>query len=269
MKLSEAIRILENAGVENARYDARTIFETVGKIPKSTLLLLDCECSSPELIFAVERRAEREPLQYILGEVSFYRETYKVNKNCLIPRQDTEILVDYAVKNIPSGRRFLDVCTGSGCVAVSVLKNTKDTKAVALDISADAIELAEENAKANSVSDRLDFVCLDALNESVDENFFAILSNPPYVTKSAYENLAAEIYFEPKIAFVGGESGLVFYEKILESYIDKLDPSGFFAFEIGFDQADALRALASAYKLNCEIIKDLSGNDRVAVLRKS
>ena len=268
MKLTEAIALLNEAGIDSARHDARMLFEFVGKVEKSRLLFPDAFCDLPELTDAVKRRANREPLQYILGEVDFYRESYNVNKSCLIPRADTEILVDYAVKHLPDGCRFVDVCTGSGCVAVSTLKNTRDTQAVAIDISEDALAVAKQNAIKNSVSDRVEFVCADALTTAIGGTFFALLSNPPYVTEAAYESLAPEIYYEPKIAFVGGTDGLDFYKRLIELYKDRLDNAGFFAFEIGFDQACALSDLASAYGMRCEIIKDYSSNDRVAVLRK-
>ena len=269
MKLSEAIRILRDAGIENPRYDARTIFEQVGGIKKSQLILTDAESSSPELLSAIERRKGREPLQYILGEMDFYRETYEVSPACLIPRQDTEILVDFAVKNLPSGCRFIDICTGSGCVAVSILKNTKETRALAVDISSEALAVAKRNAERNSVSDRVRFICEDALSNAAEGKFFAVISNPPYVCDSDYENLEPEIYFEPRIAFVGGVSGLDFYGRIVELYKDKLENSGFFAFEIGFNQGNALKNLAKAHNMSCEIIKDYSDNDRVAVLKRS
>lgn len=267
MKLSEAVRILESAGIDNPRHDARRIFEHIGKIPKPELFFFDAECDSPDVICAIERRRSREPLQYVLEEADFYRESYYVNKSCLIPRSDTEILVDFAVSNLPAGSRFLDLCTGSGCVAISTLRNTKSTSAVAVDISGDALSIAKRNAERNSVSERVRFVKADALSASDFGKFFAVLSNPPYVSNSAYEKLEPEIYFEPQIAFVGGEDGLDFYEKIIELYIDKLEEGGFFAFEIGFDQAEALKKLAIKHGLSCEIIKDYSNNDRVAVLR--
>ena len=267
MTLGETIKILSDAGVDNPRYDARELFHRIGKMPISELISPLAECDSPELISAIERRKKREPLQYIIGEVDFYREVYKVTKDCLIPRQDTEILVDFAVKNIPAGKRFLDLCTGSGCIAISTLKNTKETHAAALDISESALLLAKHNAEKNGVSERIDFICADATENALDGEFFAILSNPPYVSESAYMSLEPEIYFEPKIAFVGGESGLDFYEKILSIYNDKISRGGFFAFEIGYDQGKALSELAALHGRECEIIKDYSGNDRVAVLK--
>ncbi len=267
MKISEAIELLRSAGVENPSYDARALFARLGGISSAELVLGDTECNGEELLFAISRRAKREPLQYILGEVDFYRETYKVTPDCLIPRQDTEILVDFAVHNIPEGKRFFDLCTGSGCVTVSTLKNTRETAAIAIDVSDAALSVARENAERNGVSERVRFISANVLEYEPCDEVFAVLSNPPYVTESAYKALAEEIYHEPKIAFVGGESGLVFYEKILDLYKNKIAKGGFFAFEIGYDQGDALTALARSCGMAAEIIKDYSGLDRVAVIK--
>ena len=267
MKLFEAIDKLKNAGVDNPVYDAREIFRIIGKIHITELISRDAESLIPEVSSAVERRCRREPLQYIIGAVDFYRESYRVTPDCLIPRQETELLVDYAVKHLPDGCCFLDLCTGSGCIAISTLKNTKETRAYAVDISEGALDLARQNAEQNGVSDRIDFVKKDVLTDALKKNFFAVLSNPPYVTEDAYLKLEPEIYFEPKIAFVGKDSGLEFYKRILELYKDKTDPDGFFAFEIGYDQGDSLVEIAHAHGMTCEIIKDYSGNDRIAVIR--
>ena len=190
MTLNQAIEILREAGVDAPSHDAEELFYRFGGYSRSTMYLMhNIESDSPKLIEAVERRAKREPLQYIIGEVGFYRETYKVTPDCLIPRSDTETLVDYAVKNIPEGAKFLDLCTGSGCVAISTLKNTKNTTAIAVDISTKAIKVAEENADINNVADRISFRLADLMNEVVDEPVFALLSNPPYVSNSAYASL--------------------------------------------------------------------------------
>ena len=267
MKLSEAISILTSAGVENPRHDAREIFRRIGRLRDYELISANAESDIPELISAVERRALREPLQYILGTVDFYREIYEVTPDCLIPRQETELLVDFAVKNIPCGKSFVDLCTGSGCIAISTLSNTKDTAGIAVDLSEGALRIAERNSKRNGVSERITFACKDVLTEPVTESVFAVLSNPPYVTESAYAELEPEIYKEPKIAFVAGEDGLIFYRRIIALYKDKIEPDGFFAFEIGYDQGAALRELARLHGMSAEIIKDYSENDRIAILR--
>ena len=268
MRFTEAIKLFEKAGIDNAPYDAAQIFMHFGGFSRADLIGRDIDCDGVDLLRAINERCEHKPLQYIIGEVGFYRETYKVSPDCLIPRSDTEILVDYAVRHIPSGAHFADLCTGSGCVAISTLKNTSGTTATAVDLSGGALSIAEENAAKNQVSDRLSFVCADALRSAIDGEFFAVLSNPPYVTESAYKELAPEIYFEPKMAFVGGEDGLVFYERITELYKNKIAPHGFIGYEIGFDQGESLKEIAKKHGMSAEIVKDYSGNDRVCILRK-
>ena len=266
MTLNEAIEILTASEVDSPIYDAREIFRHFGGSSQSDLITRRAESDKPEVISAIMRRAKREPLQYIIGRVDFYRESYTVTPDCLIPRQDTEVLVDYLVKNLPEGANFIDICTGSGCIAISTLKNTKNTRAVAVDISENALAVAEKNAKENGVFDLIDFVCADALMTAVEGEFYAVVANPPYVTESAYRNLADEIFHEPKIAFVAEENGVVFYRRLTPMYKNRLHAGGFIAYEIGYDQADLVRAIADENQMKCRILKDLSGNDRVAIL---
>ena len=269
MTLSEAEKILAEAGIEDARDEARLIFSSVGGEPAYKLLSPSFNSDSEAVRSAVLRRAEREPLAYILGEWDFYRESYFVTPDCLIPRSDTELLVDFAVKNLPRGAKFLDLCTGSGCVAISTLKNTEDTTALALDISEGALSVAEKNAARCGVSPRLTLILEDALTYTPNERVFAVLSNPPYVADDCYPTLEAEIFHEPKAAFVGGADGGDFYRAITPIYRDIIDDEGFIAFEIGYDQGELLRKIAAEHSMNCEILKDLGGRARVAVLRKA
>lgn len=266
MKLAEVAERLAAAGIESARHDARELFCAFGGY--SGYIPPDAECDTDELSDAVSRREKREPLQYIVGKVGFYREEYMVNESVLIPRADTEHLVDYAVKHIPEGESFIDLCTGSGCVAISTLKNTTDTTATAIDISQGALEVARENARLNGVFDRITVKegnVLEPLGEP--HSYFAVLSNPPYVTEAAYAELAQEIYREPRLAFVGGEDGGDFYRAIIPEAQKMIKPEGFIALEIGYDQRELILALAAAHGMRAEIIRDYSGNDRVAVLR--
>ncbi len=269
MKLSELTRMLEAAGIENAKAESRILFGHFSGKRRDELFFGDAESFSEELLSAAERRAQREPLQYILGSVGFYREEYDVTPACLIPRQDTEVLVDTAVGLIPEGENFLDICTGSGCVAISTLCNTKNTHATAIDISADALSVARKNAEKNGVSNRINFVMADALSERLTGEFFAVISNPPYVTEDEYASLDAEIFYEPKIAFVGGKDGLDFYRRLTELYRDSIKGGGFIAYEIGYRQADGLSEIARNNRMSCEIISDFGGNPRVALLRKT
>ena len=265
--LKEAIKRLEEAGIPYPEYDARELFRAFAN-PLNTPLTQNAASDSDELLRAIERRASREPLQYIVGSVGFYREEYKVTPDCLIPRSDTEILVDYAVKNTPAGERFADLCSGSGCIGISTLKNTRDTLCDSFDISDGALTLTKENAALNGVDARITVTKKDLLREDVEGEYFAILSNPPYIPREVYEGLEKEIFSEPEIAFVGGEDGLIFYERLTPMCKKAIKDGGFIAFEIGYDQAESLRAIAYKNGLSCQIIKDYSGNDRVAVLRK-
>lgn len=271
MTLNEAILLLDEAGVPSPEYDAREIFGHFSGAKRPFGLLPEDTVASPEVERAIKRRERREPLQYIIGEVGFYREEYRVSPDCLIPRDDTEILVDYAVRNIPEGERFIDLCTGSGCIAISTLKNTKSTSATAVDISDGALKLAAENAEKNGVDGRINLLKKDLLNTSAAElgdGYYAVLSNPPYIKREVYENLESELFFEPRIALVAEEDGLGFYKRLIPLGLSILKEGGFIAFEIGYDQADALRALAASHGCEIEIIKDYSYNDRVAVLRR-
>lgn len=269
MRLSEATLRLNKAGIDDPRGEARRLFVELGGTPLADTVGADPCSDKPELIEAIKRREEREPLQYILGYADFYRERYKVSPDCLIPRQDTEVLVELATRLIPDSERFIDLCTGSGCIAISTLKNTTATTAVATDLSGAALSIARENAAANGVSSRLTLVEADVLEKKIEGDFFAVLSNPPYVTADAYKSLDAELYFEPKMALVGsGDDGADFYRRITELYSGAIKDGGFIAFEIGFDQAKPLLEIARDFGMRCEIIKDLSGNDRVALLKK-
>jgi release factor glutamine methyltransferase len=265
MTLTEAIEMLREGGVDSPEFDARELFRVFGGY--SGFIHRDVDSDSEELIRAVERRSAREPLQYIIGTVGFYREEYKVTPDCLIPRSDTEVLVDYAVKHIPGGESFADLCSGSGCIGISTLKNTTGTRCDAYDVSDGAIALTQENAQRNGVGERIHVIKKDLLREDIDGEYFAILSNPPYIPRSVYEGLEREIFAEPEIAFVGGDDGLIFYERLIPVCKKHIKKGGFIAFEIGYDQAESLSNLAHAHDMTCEIIKDYSGNDRVAILR--
>lgn len=271
MKVRDVIRACLDAGIENASYEVKCLYKKFGGI-KSSIIFGDEVSKSPELYYAIKRRLHREPFSYIMGDVGFYNECYITTPAVLVPRQDTEILVDYAVKNLRHGARFLDICTGSGCIAISVLNNTKETTALAIDISGDAIDVARKNRELNlgeGGESRLAFKEVDALTFECDEQFDAILSNPPYIAEDVYKGLEAEIFFEPRIAFVGGgEDGGDFYRDLTAKYKNNLSEGGFIAYEIGYDQGDLLCSIAEREGFSSEIIKDYSGNDRVAVLRK-
>ncbi len=270
MTLNDAIKALEAAGIDYAEYDARELMRKFSG-NKNQLITKATECEAPEFLSALERRISREPLGYILGTVGFFREEYKVTPDCLIPRPDTEILVEYAVKSIPEGSLFLDLCAGSGCIGISTLANTVSTECISVDISDHALELTLENAERNGVSSRLKTLSCDLLNDTpvLNKKPFAVLSNPPYISPDVYEELSREVHLEPKIAFVADDEGMAFYNRLIPMAMAMICDEGFAAFEIGYDQGEAVKNVASRNGCRTEIIKDYSGNDRVAVIRKA
>jgi release factor glutamine methyltransferase len=257
MTQQEIAARLTAAGIENAAWEAKLLCEHL---------------TGETLIQAVTRRCEHYPLQYILGEWHFYRECYEVSEDCLIPRSDTEILVDAAIKILPNSARFLDLCTGSGCVAISTLANRTDTAATAVDLFPKTLALAARNASKNGVGARIDFLCHDVLTPPPEAlahgSFDAILSNPPYIQNDIVPTLQREVGFEPSAALMGGADGLDFYRAILEKWCVLLKPQGLLLFEIGYDQGKALQDLAAAHGFSSTVKKDFGGNDRVVILQK-
>ena len=273
MTYTEICTALTDAGIENARGEATELICHFCGINKAELLYMrEQDFDSPELEAAVRRRAERFPLQYILGYWSFWNETYRVTEDTLIPRQDTEKLVEMAIKLIPQGARFIDLCTGSGCVAISVLASRPDTFGVAADLFEKTLEIAGENAESNGVGERLGFLQADVLSPSFMDNlgkFQCIISNPPYIETRRLGLLDEELFCEPQAALDGGEDGLLFYRAIIENYGKYLTESGTMLLEIGCDQAHAVTQIAHAAGFRCEVFLDFGGNDRVAYLTKS
>lgn len=272
MTLREIETRLRAANIENAAEEALLLAAHVTGIPSDRLRL---ERTSPLLApngaleRAVAKRESHYPLQYLLGSWGFWRQDYEVSPDCLIPRPDTETLVEYAVKHAPQNGRVLDLCTGSGCIAISLLCERPDLRATAVELYENTLAVARRNAARNSVADdRLTFLQGDVLaGDFLSElgQFDLILSNPPYIPTATVDTLEAELAFEPHAALDGGADGLTFYRRILQrDYRKALKPGGRFAFEIGYDQAGDLQALAASD--TCEILKDLGGRDRVAVI---
>ena len=264
--------LFENAKIENAEWDAVCLMEHFLQVSPSLLRATpDRDYASRELEEAARRRLAHEPLQYILGEWEFYRQAYEVSPDCLIPRSDTEILVETAIRILPIKASFADLCTGSGCIAVSTLAERPDTTAVALEKFPATLALAKRNAKKNGVDARFRGILEDVLTapEKIAEHapFDAILSNPPYIPTKDIEALSPEVHTEPFAALDGGEDGLIFYRTILKHYAPLLKEDGFFLFEIGFDQAEALLALAKEQNFAHVCVKrDFGGNDRVVYI---
>ena len=262
------------AGIDSAEWDAQLLLEHfLGKSEATNLCTSpDCEFSpSASFLSALERRAARYPLQYLIGEWDFYRQTYEVSPDCLIPRSDTELLVEQAIRLLPQGAHFADLCTGSGCIAVSTLAERPDTTALAVDKFENTLALATRNAVRNGVRDRFSPILADVLLPDFlpaeKGSLQAILSNPPYIPTQVLATLEPELDAEPVAALDGGTDGLIFYETLLKNAADYLTPDGFFLFEIGYDQAEDLKRLGAQYGFSgVKVLRDYGGNDRVVHL---
>lgn len=210
----------------------------------------------------LKQRSARMPLQYITGEQEFMGLPFHVNSHVLIPRQDTEVLVEEALKRIRPGMSVLDMCTGSGCIIVSICKSCEEIDAAACDISKEALAVAEENAKRNGVKVQL---IQSDLFEQIQDVFDVIVSNPPYIPTEEILGLMPEVRdFEPQRALDGDKDGLLFYRRMVKDGKRYLKPGGFLLFEIGCDQGQAVSDLMrrAGYQ-EIEVVKDLAGLDRV------
>ena len=218
---------------------------------------------------AVERVENGEPLAYVLGEWYFYGLTFKLNGDCLIPRPDTEHVAEKAIELIPQGGRFIDLCSGSGCIGISILYNRPDAVGDALEISPEAYAVSVENGEACGVSERYHPVCGDIFEYLPKGKYDCVISNPPYIRSAVIPTLDTSVKdFEPIRALDGGESGMDFYRFILNKYREHLTDGGCFIFEIGYDQREDITALANELGYGyCRVIKDYGGNDRVAVIK--
>ena len=259
-----------------AQLDARLLLEHVCGTSLQTLLLdgerpvTDNEAELYRRL--LKRRCSREPLAYILGKWDFMGLEFGVSSDVLIPEQDTENLVEEVMREVCDGDRILDLCTGSGCILLSLLNYSNGSTGVGTDLSEGAIAVAKENALKLGLSERCDWKAGD-LFEAVDpgEKFDIIVSNPPYIRSETIGELAPEVRIhEPRMALDGGDDGLYFYKRIIPEAADYLRTGGMLFLEIGYDQAEQVGALmkdAGYYEVR--IIKDYGGNDRIVCGIKS
>lgn len=273
MTYSEICVALTAAGIDDAAYEAATLIKKFCGVDRASLMLdRNRDFNSDALARAVAERCERRPLQYILGEWSFCNEIYYLSPDCLIPRSDTELLVERAAAVLTRGGRFIDLGTGSGCISISLLAMRSDLRGIAADISEGAIEIAKKNAIRNCVSERLDFMHLDMLSDELwesGEKFDAIISNPPYIPTTQLAGLEPELAYEPSRALDGGDDGLVFYRKIIENADKILSPDGAILFEFALDQSDDIEALASAQGYSYTLYRDIEDRPRACLLTRS
>lgn len=257
---------LEKAGIQEAVLDARLLLEEVCRTDRNTLLVHGdrpvTEDEEKKYLAFVERRSVHEPLQQITGWQEFMGLRFRVTEDVLVPRQDTETLVEEVMRYLRDGMEILDVCTGSGCILLSLLRYSNGCRGVGCDISEKALAVARENAEELGLS--AEFIQSD-LFESIEGKFEYIVSNPPYIRKDVIPTLMEEVKdHEPLIALDGGVDGLDFYRRITGEATEHLYPGGMLFFEIGYDQGEAVKMLMEeeGYE-EVTVSQDLAGLDRV------
>ncbi len=268
-----AVKQLSQSGCESPEFDARCFIEhCFGLNNTGFLLKAQSQADENKLLFfedCIKRRCNKEPLQYIIGEWDFYKYTFKVKPGVLIPRPETELIVEYAINNFTKsyGGVIYDLCCGSGCIGISVAKQFPMCKVFCIDISDEAVSLTEEN------KDRLEAYNVTVVKADLFEGFSAlslpqpdvILSNPPYIASDEIDGLQEEVKFEPRLALDGGPDGLKFYRVIAEKWFPYIRKGGFCVCECGEMQARNILNIYLNIADNADIIKDASGTERVVV----
>lgn len=262
---------LNSVGIAEAKLDARLLLEEVCHTDRSDMILYpDREVDDVQhesYVNYIKKREQRIPLQQIIEKQEFMGLEFYVNEYVLIPRQDTEILVEEAMKNLHDGMRILDVCTGSGCILISLLHYSNDCQGVGIDISKEALRVARKNAEKLLPDEKeISFYQGDLFEALPDtEKFDMIVSNPPYIRSDVIPTLEPEVAFhEPVIALDGKEDGLFFYRRIIEEAGKYLCRGGMLFFEIGYDQAEAVLGLMMDKGfIEVNTLKDYAGLDRV------
>ena len=274
MKIKEIQKIAndELKNIKEANLKIRILFSKVLNIPKEFLLAHSedeiSDNKKEKTIEEIKKLNDNIPIQYIVNEQEFMGLKFFVDENVLIPQPDTEILVEQIINNYKERKiKILDLCTGSGCIAISLKHYLPQSEIFASDISEKALNIAQNNAKQNNTE--INFIKSD-LFQNLQDKFDIIVSNPPYIKTDIIKTLDEEVQNEPIIALDGGNDGLDFYEKILKEAYNYLKDEGKLYLEIGYDQKEDLINLYKndkRYK-NIECIKDLANNDRVIIIEK-
>ena len=263
---------------QTASLYARNLLCHVSGKTQEQLLAAENLYASEEVCKAVEMAVERlvggEPLAYVLGEWDFYGLRLEVNKNVLIPRDDTCAVTELAIRNalfLEQAPRILDLCTGSGCIGLAVASRVKDARVTLGDISKDALAVAKRNVAASHMTGRVSCIQIDALSkpQAFLGKFDMIVSNPPYVTTMEMEALPHSVLdFEPHLALLGGADGLDFYRAITENYKDALKDGGYLCYEFGEDQGDSVCNILEKNGFTIiERAKDFNDRERAVIAR--
>ena len=270
--LADGAKMLTQAGIDEAELDARYILEYITGLNSAQYFIHSEDIieknKAEEFFRLIERRSKRIPLSYVIGTREFFGLTFKVDENVLIPEQETELLVEEVIKH-SEGKSVLDMCTGSGCIAISIALFGKPSKVAASDISEKALEVARENAKSLKAGE-ISFIQGDMF-ENVTDKFDIIVSNSPYIETKVIDELMPEVRdYIPRLALDGDIDGLKFYRIISKEAVKKLNKNGRIFYEIGYNQS---RAVASILLENgftdVKIMKDYSGLDRIVMAKLS
>lgn len=271
--LNQGIIMLKNEKIDSPKTKARLILESTLNKSREYLIIYDknevTSAQRDNYIKKIKRVILGEPVQYITGLQEFMKLNFFVTRDVLIPRQDTEVLVEEVIKiakDIPNPV-ILDLCTGSGAIAVSLAKYIPNSKIYGIDISEKALEVAKKNAEFNGVKNSIEFRVSDLFNKIRNQKFDIIVSNPPYIKKEDIKLLPKDVQKEPKIALDGGTDGLVFYSRIAKSAYKHLRRGGYLCLEIGYNQKLQVKKIIEGQKryINFYCKKDLCENDRVVI----
>ena len=279
MTIRETLRkgmiILKSNGITEPNLKSRLVMQYVLKKPREYLIVYDGEIltlrQEVDYFKLIKRIVSGIPVQHITHRQEFMKMDFYVDENVLIPRPDTEILVEEVIKIAKriNAKKILDLCTGSGAIAVSIAKYIKDSQITAVDISEKALNIANKNAKENGVEGQITFVKSNLFENLANDKYDMIVSNPPYIKQNLIKNLDKEVQKEPEIALNGGVDGLDFYRKIIKKAYEFLKFNGYLCFEIGFDQKeDVIKLLEEEKKyINIYAKKDLCDNDRIVIAK--
>lgn len=277
MRIEELLRFgkekLEQNKIEDATIISKILMQYVLEIDRSQLIInknneVDSK-KEKEYKMYIEEIVKGKPVQYITNKQEFMGLNFYIDENVLIPQPDTEILVEEVIKRANKEKKLeiLDICTGSGCIGISIAKNIENVKVTMLDISEKAIEVAKKNSMQNGIENKVTFIQSNMF-EKIEGKFDIIVSNPPYIKTNIIQILDRQVQNEPHIALDGGEDGLKFYKILISNAPKYLKENGKVFLEIGYDQKQEVEDLAKQSKMykKIETIKDLSQNDRVIIL---
>ena len=273
--LIKGVTVLKLEKISTPKLKARLLLQYVLKKPRQYLIVYDnqqlTDKEEQEYLKYVELLTQGEPIEHITHQKEFMKLNFYVDENVLIPRQDTEVLVEEVIKIAKKikAKKILDLCTGSGAIAISLAKYLENIQLTAVDISRKALDIAMANAKNNHVQDKITFVESNLFQDLRQEKYDLIVSNPPYIRRKELETLDKEVRKEPRLALDGGEDGLDFYRNIMDKGYEYLKYGGYICLEIGYDQKEEVMQIIEGKKhyIGTYCKKDLYDNDRVVVTR--